>query len=1134
MQMNVLYGRAGSGKTYACISSIHALQRAGARCVMLVPEQFSYRTEKLLVDALGATSAETAEALTFSRLAGRIFLKKSGAAKLPVSAAGKNMLVYRALAAKRSKLTTYALATEKLGFIDRISSLISEFKRYGIAPDAVAQLAEQTDNPALKGKLSDLALIYAEYEELFLEEYCDFEDNLYIAAAQLAESGCLTGAHIFIDEFSDFLPQHYKMIEAMCGCAASVTVCLCTDDKFDTQGIFAPAARTFYKLKKLCAELGIGFFGQFLRENQSYKEAAALRHLEKNYTRYAMVPYAEKTEHVQIFEALNVYSEIEYAARTITALVREKGYRWRDIALCCGDAEPYFEPVKIIFSRYGIPCFLSEKSAASEHPLVLTILSAIDILVNGYRYDSMFTYLKTGFANITTNEADLLENYVLATGATRRAWLDEKPWSYKSALLEGEAEANLQIDEIRRRVTAPLVKLRLGIGSKHTVRESCEAVYAFVCELGMGEKVQKLVDAFKSQGKFVLANKYSRIWNSILNILDQMALTAGEKKIGMEQFRNLMETGFLKEEMGIIPQAADAVTVLDVSLARASECKCLFALGTNCGTFAGTAVQEGILTDRERESIAAMGTELAPTTREAAFDARFLIYKAITKPSERLYLSYAVSGMNGASLPASDLCKTMLQLFPLAVQGNDLLDNDLAEAGALGSAAGTFGELALQMGEAGAVDGLPSLWGDVYAWYAEQDGYRERLAALKQAQAYTNAAQKLPPRQMEQLYPGGIRTSVSRLERYSKCPFSYFIEYTLKAKERKILKIGAPDIGSILHAVLERFTKKIQQDGIAWRDIDEEYCEAAITAIVDELSTGIFAGSPLMGKATQYLLLRLKRNLVRCAKLLVLHIAGGRFEPVGSEVHFGDDGQIRAVVVDLTSGKKLKIRGVIDRVDACETETGTYYRVIDYKSGSKTFSLENIYNKLDLQLAVYLDAAMQDKPGAKPAGMLYFNIREPMVNASAPMSKEEADAAVLERMKLDGLVLGEERVVREMDLNYADGSAFLPVKVNKTGEIRVNSSVATMQQFQVLSGYVKRALKQIGDGIAGGKIDIQPYRSGELSPCTYCAYKPVCKFDVSRPGNGYRACEKVKRTDIWDKLNDNGEGGAQNGGKLDG
>lgn len=328
-------------------------------------------------------------------------------------------------------------------------------------------------------------------------------------------------------------------------------------------------------------------------------------------------------------------------------------------------------------------------------------------------------------------------------------------------------------------------------------------------------------------------------------------------------------------------------------------------------------------------------------------------------------------------------------MFADVGQEDDLQGGEKADIHMLGAGDGALGTLALQMGDA-APGRVRGLWSGVFQWYWEQEPYRERTALLQRAAAYTNAAQQLPERQMAQLYHSGLNTSVSRLERYSQCPFSYFIEYTLKAKERKVLKLGAPDIGSLLHAVLEAFTKRIMQEGKAWREIDEDYCEAAITTIIDELCEEIFAGSPLMGKATQYLLLRLKRSLVRCAKLVVLHIAAGRFEPVGSEVRFGSDGQLRAVVVDLTSGKKLKIHGLIDRVDACETEDGTYYRVIDYKSGSKTFSLENIYHKLDLQLVVYLDAAMQQKSGAKPAGMLYFRIQEPMTAASGPMSEEEA------------------------------------------------------------------------------------------------------------------------------------------------
>ena len=289
--------------------------------------------------------------------------------------------------------------------------------------------------------------------------------------------------------------------------------------------------------------------------------------------------------HQKIFEMLNVYSEIENAAKNILSLVRDEGARWREIALCCGDAQTYFEPLKMIFSRYEIPCFLSEKIDLCAHPLILTLLSAIDILIDGFSYESVFTYLKTGFANIDMHECDLLENYVLATGVKKKAWLDEDAWKYKSGVFECEEDGSEAIDQIRRRVVLPLMNLRENIGSKHTCAHACEAIYNFVCELGMADKTASLVEKFKNEGKLVEANLYTRIWNSVLNVLDQVVLTTGEKKIGMEQFKNLLEAGFLKEQMGIIPQLSDAVSVVDVSNARAQECAYMFALGTNMASF---------------------------------------------------------------------------------------------------------------------------------------------------------------------------------------------------------------------------------------------------------------------------------------------------------------------------------------------------------------------------------------------------------------------------------------------------------------------------------------------------------------------------------------------------------------------
>lgn len=1110
MRLKILYGRAGCGKTYNCIDRIKELTGRGERCVMIVPEQFSYITEKLLVERLGAASGESAEVLTFTRLAARIFSALGGIGKLPLSAAGKNMLIYRALVSVKKNLKIYENAAEKTGFTERVASVISEFKRYGVSADDICEVAQNISNDYLSAKLSDIAFIYKKYDELFLEDYIDFEDNLYMASEKLKLSGCLDNIHIFIDEFSDFLPQHYKMIEQMSGSAKDITVCLCADKNLDRNGVFSPAAKTFFKLKNMCQnELKIEFECEYTEGNKLHADNEEMLHFEKNYTKIKPEVYISNTQNIKISRSLNLYDETEYAARRILEMVREKNARWRDICVCCSDADSYFEIVKIIFERYNIPCFISQKSAASDHPLVLTLLSAIDIFVKGFSYESVFTYLKTGYSNISMEETDRLENYVLATGIGKKAWLDEKVWSYKSSLGEQICE-NEEIDTIRRKVIKPLMELRENIGSKHSARHACEAIYNFLNELDMYKKVSKMVEMFKAEGDFVSANRYGRIWNCILNVLDQVVLTTGDKKIGMKQLKNLLEAGFSNEQIGIIPQFSDAVSVVSVSDARAQNCDYMFALGTNTGDFMLSSVSEGVLSDSDREIIKQQGLDLAPTAREASFDTRFLLYKVLMRPKMCLYLSCSVSKISGESLPESDVCRAVKNIFENVLETDNIIETEPNEA-LLTSPMATFGEMAANIDTKKNSDGF---WSEVRAWYEKDEYYNGKVKQLKRAKLYSNTARPLSPSQVEKLYPYGLSSSASRLERYSSCPFSYFIEYTLRAKERKIAKIGAPDIGSIMHKVIERFTKQIEEEKLSWHSLDDEYVEGSVAAIVDEICLELFKGSAFEGKATSYLIQRLKHNLIRCCKLLIMHIVRGVYEPVGSEVHFGEGGDIRAVVIDLTSGKKMRIHGVIDRLDAYKTENGTYYRVIDYKSGSKSFSFEGIYNGIDLQLAVYMDAALSSDENATPAAMLYFNIREPMITLNSAIDNAEAERLIIDEMKLDGLVLNDEEVIRDMDRNYLSGSEFLPVKINKNGTVKATSSLATMHQFNLLINHVKSTMKKIGNDILKGKIDIMPYRNAKGSPCDYCEYKIVCKFDPKK--SGYRNCESVRATSAWE------------------
>ncbi len=1120
MAVRVIYGRAGSGKTQQCLNEIKAQQKSGAGgpLIMMVPEQFSYRTEKGLCGAMGVVGAQTAEVLTFSRLAQRIFAAMSGAAKNTLSAAGKSMLIYRALYQKKNQLAVFGASAEKAGFLDRIEGLIAELKRYGVSPSELRERAQPGTDALFAAKLYDLAAICECYDELLSPDYVDAQDNLYRAAALLARSDYLSGAQIWIDEFSDFLPQHYAMLEALAKRADKVTVCLCCDEHRRADGLFSPAAATFSRLEHMCARLGIPFNPPlYLAAQPAYAHSRELAFLERSYADYAAAPFENKTQDISLFEAENAFGEIQQCARRILALCRDQGYRFRDIAVACGSMEGYGEVVSEVFLQSGIPYFLSEKSAVSEHPLVLAILSALDVFLKNWDYDSVFAHFKSGFSLLSQGETDLLENYVLAAGIRGKAWTQEQDWHYRVALFDDadgvwQQETLARVNALRRKGIAPLIRLREGIGSGKTVKESCAAVFAFMGELKLFDKVSAFTEQFKAEGRLSLANLYGRVWNSVMEVLDQLVLIAGDERLGLQAFRGILAAGFAKQQSGIIPQSVDQVIVTDILNSRTCDCRALFILGANSGYFPGVSAAEGILSDDERTALSQQGTGLAPTARQKVFDERFLIYKALTKPTCRLYISYSLSDMEGRALMPSPVADHVRKLFPAMTITSEAGAGDETELIAAPDAA--FDALALRFGRLRA-GGCSGLWADVLSWYENNPAYRQRCENLYAALSYTNLAKPVSPALIFKAYSGVLNTSVSRLEKYRACPYSYFVSFALKAKERKILKISPPDIGLMTHKVLELLTKRVIEQGISWHGLDEAWCASAVDEIVDGLAAELFSDSMLAADTTAALIARFKRTLVRCVLLLAEHISRGGFEPVGSEIRFGDGSQLPCVEIDLGIMGKVRINGVIDRLDTCETPQGIYYRVIDYKSGNKRFKLSNILNLLDLQLMVYMDAAAPVRTGAKPAGILYFRVLELLVRSDARPDEQALERELKKQMKPDGLLLAEPDVIRAMDPSAGDESDILPVKFLKDGAFAASASVATARQFSLLRDYVRSGIAKLGRDILSGRIDIKPCRENGAAPCAYCAYAAICKF---RPQDGYNELESRSAQKAWAEL----------------
>lgn len=1109
MSVKLVFGRSGSGKTTHCINSaIECAKKNNA--YIIVPDQFSHKSEKLLLEKIEASFENTVSVITFKRLAERIFERSHLARNKRLSPSGKAMLVMRAIYLEKKNFVVYKKAAEKSGFARKVCDIISEFKRYGIDSKALEELALKIENKMLKGKVYDLCLIYKRYEKLVSDEYTDSQDDLFLAAAKLTELDYLNGADVFIDEFSDFLPQHFALIEVILKKAKNVYFYI----RYEEGEFFCEAASAVESIKELCYRFGLDLKIERLKENLRYKEKPDLLALERGYTKYKSDVYAGECDNVSIFESSGMNEEAENLCGKIVELVREGKYKFGDICVACGDMAAYSKILKLCFDIYDIPYFMAEKELASENPFVKTVLSAINIFNCSYSYESMFLYLKSGFSNLTNEETDILENYVLKYGISKKQWLSEEKWEYKKDILSDDDEdADDSVEQIRQKAIAPLLKLYETLGRKNTVRAAAEGIFEFMREIGLDKRAFEMIEHFKNENQLFKANMYSKAYNGILNILDQCVLICGSDKIGVEQLYNMLLAGFENEASALVPQRAEEVMVCSVSDARAAECKVMFCIGTNMGEFVSFSAVEGMITDDEREMLEGCGIRLAKTAKRKIADGRAIVYSVLTKAEDKLFLSYSLADDEYCALHASPVCDKAKSILK-NIKISDNLENEKTFSYMYQSKEAAYLNLCMQLSKKRAGKKIDDVWYEIYRYFLKRDEFKNKTMLLKRGLNESFEAKKLSKEAMGLVYENGINSSVSRLERYICCPFSYFVEFTLKAKERKILKLGAPDIGSIMHGILEEFVKLCVRLKIDWKSISEEEVLSMLKAITADYTAKIFNRSTIDTKSNRYIIERIEKNLFRCAMLLVRHIRDGKFEPIGCEVAFGARSDIKAAIIDLTSGKKLKIHGIIDRVDKFEDETGTYFRVIDYKSGSKEFSLAKLFYGMDLQLALYLKVVCGE--GGKPGGMLYFKIKEPMQSGNEFADEESIKKGITEQMKLDGIVLKSENVISAMDSYMGKQSEIIPVAYKNDGGFTVASKVATMAEFERIFKHLKKQLKDIGDKILDGRIEISPSVYENSSPCEYCKYNGICRFD-KRCGK-YRTLPKMKRDEVYESL----------------
>lgn len=1143
MSLRFYFGPSGSGKSHRIYEEImqRAAQEPGRNFLIIVPDQFTMQTQKDLVMRSDRGGILNIDVLSFGRLSHRI-LEEVGTKEMPVlDDTGKSLVLQKIAADLKEQLPAMGSLLHKQGYIHEVKSAISEFMQYGISTQDMDKLiASAEKRGALAMKLRDLKTLYRGFQDYIRDHFITTEETLDVLRRSLVKSKILPDSVVVFDGFTGFTPIQNRLIQELMRVCEETIVTVTIGEEEDPyqmdgeQKLFHLSKKTVADLVKLAAEAEVTRGEDvFVKGGPNrFTEASALCYLEQNLFRYQYEPYTEKQCEIRMFEALSPREEVHQTALYIRKLIREEGLTYRDIAVVIGDLEGYASYVETEFGQLEIPCFLDRTRGIVLNPMIEYIKSALQLYIRDFSYDTVFHFLRSGMADISREEIDELENYVIRTGArgyrtysrlfTRKT--EEMQQGSGQEDTERAEETMERLNRIRQQFTDTVEILHMAPRAK--AGEYVDHLYDFLEQNQVQQKLLNYQQWFEQEGDLAKAREYAQIYRLVMDLLDQIYELLGEEEISLQEFADILEAGFGEITVGTIPQNVDRIVVGDMERTRLKQVKVLFFLGVNDGNIPKNVSKGGIISDMDREFLIESGTEMAPSPRQQMYIQRLYLYLNMTKPSQRLYLSYAKVNSDGKGIRPSYLIDTVRKLFPqLAVEypqnrsrleqiegrqeGARYLAEELREY-----ADGTLREEERQ---------------DFYLMYrayeADPEG-RDRLTAAAFRRYKESGLSRIVARA---LYGRQLENSVSRLETYAACACRHFLQYGLSLQEREEFGFEVSDMGNVYHAVLENFAGKLAESGRTWWDFDENFATQAIKEAVEGYAA-TYGETVLYSSArNEYAITRMSRILTRTVLTLQQHLKQGSFQPDDYELSFRFAEDLDSIHVDLSEEEKMHLQGRIDRIDVSEDAEHVYVKVIDYKSGNKKFDLAALYYGLQLQLVVYMNAAMElesrkhpDKE-IVPAALLYYHIDDPTIETPVELTQEQINEEILTKLRMNGVVNSDPAVVERLDRFLQDKSKVIPVEKKKDGSFSARSGILSREELHVVSAYVDTKIRQIGREILDGKIAANPYEKGNEEACTYCAYKKVCGFDGSIPGYEKRQLEDLDQQTLMQRMQETTE-----------
>lgn len=1058
-----ILGRAGSGKSRYLRSRIRALLEAGEPVRCIVPEQFTYEAERQLAEE-GIAGAPVYSFTTLARRA----LEEQGDGRVFLSPQGKRMAVRKALEELQQSLYAFGRVRNTPGFAQACAQLFTRFKRSEISPDRLLEAAQGLPEGDLLGdKLRDLARLYGETEGYLQGRYLDEEDGFAAFCAALPASS-FAGKHIVLDGIEFKGQQTWRALGILMDVAASLYIALRLDPMPGRDsGLFAGEARALSRLSAMAEERGCPLCTVPLPNPEFPPRAAVpmLAHLEQEAFAFPFTAYGgQAAGSIRLFAALDREGEAAAAAEAVLACARD-GIRYRDMAVIAGDPA-YMGPLERAFSARGIPFFSDARHKLADFAAPRLLMAALRCVSRGFVQNDLLDLMKTGLCGVGRAEAEYLENHLLAWGLRGQAL--SRPL--------GQPDAPPQAEEARQRLMEPLLRLRDALGGAATAAGKTEALFAYMEELDLYGQLQARTAALEEAGELERMEENAQVYAHILTVLDQLHAILGETPLSTRRYLAIFQEGLNAYEIGAIPATADQVLLGSLDRTRARDLRALFILGANEGKFPPDTPDDGVIDDEELAKLEALGLPRWENTRELAQAANMDLYGMLTKPRERLYLSYALSAGGEAALPAAmvDRIRALFPDLPLESQLTPVLPG--SDAGGLDALARGLRALA-DTGQAPA--GLAALYG----YYAAQPDHAKTLAGLEQALFPALSPAPFGYALALQLYGAAPGGGATRLEAYNTCPFRHFVQYGLRAQPRREYKERRADEGAFCHQALDGFLQAIREEDPAALD------EVRVDALLDGILPPLLAahnGGVLMDTARgRAKAARLVRAVRATAQAMVAQLKDSGFRPGESEVAFGEGCPYPPLLLRLENGAVYQLSGRIDRVDTAQVDGAAYYRVVDYKQGGQAFDYAQLYHGLRLQLPLYVAALEAAESLAAPAGMYYMPVGDPALPEEEAPLTERLQAA----FRLQGLTLSDP--VLEAAGMLGPGA--------DTGR---GKGLVSRDEFQAVVDYsVAKAKDTLGRIMEGGAA-VSPARYKQSDPCKTCRYKGICAFD---PQLGCRA-----------------------------